>query len=191
MMPRVTQTPQTIWTVGHGQRKFDEFTEILADHDIAVVIDIRSKPIVRFSPHFNQKQIEPALVDAGFQYLFLGDLLGGRPTGDRFYDADGHTAYDVVSGEPWFKQGIEQVEKLAATKNVALTCLEEKPEDCHRHLLVGKILTDRGAIVEHVRHAGYVETQAELDERMGVTAASFVGGAWRSPIPMKGGHGRP
>ena len=59
--------------------------------------------------------------------------------------------------------------RSARTSKVALTCIEEDPERCHRHLLLGKTLTDRGADVQHIRHAGYLESQTELDERMCVT----------------------
>ncbi len=170
--------------------EFDDYTEILADHDIAMVVDIRSKPLMRFAPRFNQRNLEPALVDAGFRYVFLGDRLGGRPNGVQYYDSDGHTLYAPLSAELWFADGIERVEQLAADCNVALTCVEEEPERCHRHLLVGKVLSDRGTDVQHIRRAGYVESQAELDQRMGITAVSFVGGTWRSPMPMKGGHNR-
>lgn len=191
-MPRVTtEGPSTIWTLGHGQRSFDEYVEMLADHDIEVVVDIRSKPISRFKPHFNRDRLRPALEEIDIDYLFLGDKLGGMPKDDHFYDAAGHTLYAPLSRQPWFVDGIEQIEALAARKNVALICLEEDPERCHRHLLIGKTLADRGSDVQHIRHAGYVESQAELDERMGVTAASFTADAWRSPIPMRGGHGKP
>jgi uncharacterized protein (DUF488 family) len=190
MMRRVSAKSLTVWTLGHGMSEFDDYTEILADHDIELVIDIRSKPLMRFAPRFNRGRLAPALVDAGFQYVYLGDRLGGRPTGDRYYDDDGHTLYAPLNAESWFTEGIERVEQLAAEHNVALTCIEEEPERCHRHLLVGHALESRGTDVQHIRRAGYLESHAELDQRMGVTAASFIGGAWRSPMPMKGGHNR-
>jgi uncharacterized protein (DUF488 family) len=180
-----------IWTLGHGQRTFDEYVEMLSDHDINVVVDVRSKPNTRFTPHFNRKRLEPALADIGLRYLFLGDKLGGMPNKDKYYDAEGHTLYAPISRAAWFISGIQHVEELASTVNVAMTCLEEEPERCHRHLLLGKTLTDRGAGVQHIRHAGYIESQAELDERIGVTPAWYTDDAWRSPIPMRGGHGKP
>lgn len=184
------QTPLTIWTLGHGQRSFDDYVEMLTDYDIKAVVDVRSKPQTRFTPHFNRIRLQPALEEVGFRYTYLGDRLGGMPSGDKYYDKDSHTLYAAVSREPWFIAGIEQVERLAEAQNVALTCLEEEPERCHRHLLLGKILSDRGTLVDHIRHAGYTESQAELDEREGVTAASYTGAAWRSPMPMKGGHNK-
>jgi uncharacterized protein (DUF488 family) len=180
----------TVWTLGHGQRSFDDYVEMLTDHDARVVVDVRSKPQTRFTPHFNRNRLTASLEEIGFEYVFLGDRLGGMPGKERYYDADGHTLYALISREPWFSDGIEQVEKLATAQNVVLTCLEEEPERCHRHLLIGKILADRGVDVQHIRHAGYSESQGELDDRMGVTPASFSAGAWRSPMPMKSGHNK-
>lgn len=182
--------PVTIWTLGHGQRSFDEYVEMLSDYDIQVVVDVRSKPVTRFTPYFNRLRLQDALEEVGFRYVYLGDKLGGMPDSSEFYDAEGRTLYAPIARQSWFADGIAQVEGLASARTVALTCLEEDPERCHRHLLLGKALTDRGAAVLHIRHAGYTETQAELDTRMGVTAASYVDEAWRSPIPMRGGHNR-
>jgi uncharacterized protein (DUF488 family) len=191
IMDNVTKpSSRTIWTLGHGQRSFDEYVEMLTDYDIKAVVDIRSKPLARFYPHFNRNRLQPALEEVGFAYTYLGDRLGGMPSGDEHYDKESHTLYAPISREPWFIAGIEQVEQLAETHNVALLCLEEQPERCHRHLLLGKTLTDRRAQVEHIRHAGYTESQTELDERLDITAASYTEDAWRSPMPMKGGHNK-
>lgn len=183
-------SPVTIWTLGHGQRSLDEYVEMLTDHDIKEVVDIRSKPVSRFKPHFNRDRLRAGLTDIGFQYRYLGDKLGGMPNTDTYYDAEGHTLYALLSREPWFIDAIAEVERLGATHNVALTCLEEEPERCHRHLLLGKALADHGVDVQHIRHAGYLESQQELDQRIGVTATSYAGDVWRSPIPMRGGHGK-
>lgn len=190
-MVRVTAAqPLTIWTLGHGQRTFDEYVEMLTDHDINEVVDIRSKPVSRFKPHFNRDRFRAALLEIDFEYRYLGDKLGGMPNSEAYYDAEGHTLYTLLSREPWFVDAIGELERLVAKHNVALTCLEEEPERCHRHLLVGKMLADRGIDVQHIRHAGYLETQQELDDRMDVTSASYAADAWRSPLPMKGGHGK-
>jgi uncharacterized protein (DUF488 family) len=187
----MTEAPLTIWTLGHSQRSFDEYVEILSDHGVELVVDIRSKPFTRFTPHFNRARLQPGLEELGLRYVFLGDKLGGMPNKDEYYDAEGHTRYALISRQPWFAAGIQEVEAFAATQSVALTCLEDEPERCHRHLLVGKALNDRGVDVEHIRHAGYTESQTELDARMNVTPAWYTDRAWRSPQPMKGGHGKP
>jgi hypothetical protein len=41
--------------------------------------------------------LKQSLATAGFQYLYLGRELGGRPEGDQYYDAKGHVLYPQKS----------------------------------------------------------------------------------------------
>lgn len=190
-MRRMVASVLTIWTVGHGHSEFDDYLSLLAANTIDTIVDIRSIPTIRFAPWFSRANLEPALVSAGVNYVFLGDRLGGCPQGDEYYDAEGHTLYEPLSAERWFVQGIEELEALAASNRVALTCLEEEPERCHRHPLLGRVLSERAAEVLHIRRTGQIETQADVDQRTGALQTSMLSQAWRSPLPMHGGHNKP
>jgi hypothetical protein len=183
----------TILTIGHSHDPLDAFLERLKRHEIALVVDVRSRPWIRRAEHFNREALAPALEDRGFDYLWLGEHLGQRPEGDQFYDHEGHTLYDRVVLEDWFLKAIGQVEYEAERRQVVLMCLEEEPERCHRYHLLGRILTKRSAsAVVHVRRDGRVETQAQVAQRLGEGQASLFAAApevWRSPEPMRGGHG--
>jgi|SRR5215213_3997090 len=182
----------TIWTLGHGHSEFDDYLALLGDNSIETVVDIRSIPTIRFAPWFSRANLEPALISSGLNYVFLGDRLGGRPHGDRYYDAEGHTLYEEVNAERWFVEGIDRLQTLAASTRVALTCLEEEPERCHRHPLLGRVLKDRGADVLHIRRSGLIESQTDVDQRTGSLQTSLLDApAWRSPLPMHGGHNKP
>lgn len=181
----------TVWTLGHAHHEFDHYVGLLQASDIELVIDVRSIPVIRFAPWYNRAALEPALVSRGIDYEYLGDELGGRPSGDEFYDSEGHTLYQPLSSLQSFKDGVAAVEERARGRKVALTCLEEEPERCHRYPLIGEVLTRHGAEVLHIRRDGKLETQQEVDQRLGVTQGSlFGGGVWRSPLPMKEGHNR-
>jgi len=45
---------------------------------------------------------------------------------------------------------------------VALVCGEEDPAHCHRRLLIGRVLTERGHTMLHIRGDGRVETDATV-----------------------------
>jgi hypothetical protein len=45
---------------------------------------------------------------------------------------------------------------------VALMCGEEDPAHCHRRLLVGRVLVERGHEVLHIRGDARVETEPEI-----------------------------
>jgi uncharacterized protein (DUF488 family) len=179
----------TIFSVGHSTRPFDHLIGLLSPHQIELAVDIRSRPWIKHAPHFNQDQLRNGLAQHGISYLWLGEHLGQRPEGDQYYDPDGYALYDVISREPWFMKAIGRVEYEADRQNVALLCLEEQPERCHRFHLVGRVLTERGAELHHLRHTGVIETQGTVSQRLGEGQGSLLDGdttqVWRSPEPMQ------
>ena len=45
---------------------------------------------------------------------------------------------------------------------VAMLCAEENPAACHRRLLIGRVLINRGIQVDHIRGDGRIQTEAEV-----------------------------
>ena len=152
----------TIWTVGHSNHPFDAFRRLLEAEGIEVVADVRSSPYSRFAPQFNREDLERALRDAGLRYLFLGEALGGRPAREEHYDAEGHALYGPMSEEPSFQAAIDRLLAGAQTHRIALLCSEAHPRDCHRRLLVGKVLAERGIALRHILPGGLVELEREV-----------------------------
>jgi len=175
-----------VWTLGHSHHPLALVLERLAEQSIQCVVDVRSRPYARHASHFNRPELEASLPGAGLLYVWLGDKLGQRPAGDRFYDAEGYTLYDELLKEAWFMKAIGLLEHKAARERIALLCLEEEPERCHRWALIGKLLSDRGAQVLHVRRDGRVQSQQEIDYVAGVAQNSLFAEerVWRSPEPM-------
>ena len=140
---------RTIWTIGHSNHPLEVFLDLLARHGIDAVVDVRSSPYSRYVSHFNREAIHAALVERAIQYVFLGDLLGGRTDDRRFYDDEGRVLYGEVAQSPGFRQGIERLLGIAQQTRTAILCGEEDPTDCHRRLLVGRVLGQRGVGVIH------------------------------------------
>src|SRR4051812_7664203 len=151
-----------LYSVGHSNHALGFFLDLLKREDIQVLVDVRSSPYSRFAPHFNREELKPHVRSAGIQYLFMGDVLGGRPDGDDFYDAAGHVLYDEVAATTWFQEGIQRLSRGAASHRVAMMCSEEDPTDCHRRLLVARVLRDHGVEVLHIRRDRSVVTETEL-----------------------------
>jgi uncharacterized protein (DUF488 family) len=152
----------TIWTIGHSNHPFDRLRCLLELEEVEVVVDVRSFPHSRFAPQFNREAIEPALRDAGLRYLFLGEALGGRPSREDHYDADGHALYGPMSEEPGFQAAIDRLATGSRTHRLALLCSEGQPHECHRRLLVGKVLAERGITLRHILPDGTVEPEREV-----------------------------
>ncbi len=61
-----------------------------------------------------------------------------------------------------FQQGLARLEKGIREFNVAMLCAEENPAGCHRRLLVGRVLLDRGIQVQHIRGDGRIQSEEEI-----------------------------
>lgn len=152
-----------MFTVGHSNHSAEKFIRLLTGYGIEAVVDTRSRPYSGYAPRFDARAIEGSLSDAGISYLFLGGELGGRPENDEFYDAKGRVDYALV-GRSWqFLDGISRLEGDILTCVVALLCSEEDPARCHRRLLVGRALEERGIPLRHIRGDGSIQTENEMD----------------------------
>jgi uncharacterized protein (DUF488 family) len=137
----------TLWTIGHSNHPLETFLALLTQHRIEVLADVRSSPYSRYASQFNREALRPALRERAIQYLFLGDLLGGRAEDERFYDDDGRVLYDRMAQSPGFRQGIGRLLEGVGKFRVVILCGEEDPTDCHRRRLVGRVLQERGVRV--------------------------------------------
>ena len=150
-----------VFTIGHSNHSVAKFVGLLEGQGIEVVADVRSHPRSRYAPHFNAREIEAILSENGIGRLFLGIELGGRPTGEEFYDADGRVDYARIERSRSFLDGIQRLESVIRERRIALLCSEEDPTGCHRRLLVGRVLGERGIAVRHIRGDGSIQREGE------------------------------
>ena len=148
--------PIPIYTIGHSNQDSSTFLQLLIDNAIQVVVDVRSAPYSRYVPQFNKKEIEAAVIDAGLKYIFMGDVIGGKPSGQQYLDANGKVMYDKIAIEQSFQKGLERLAKgLNDGWVIVLMCAEEDPLKCHRHHLIAHELeTKRNIPVWHLRSDG-------------------------------------
>lgn len=139
-----------IFTIGYGARSLDAFFAVLKSHSIAYLIDIRSAPYSKFKPEFSKQALKQAAIQAGLHYVYMGETLGGQPNDPTCYDA-GKVIYDRVKELPSFRKGITRLQAAYDQGlRVAVMCSEGKPEQCHRTVLIGQVLTDLGIDVAHI-----------------------------------------
>jgi uncharacterized protein (DUF488 family) len=136
-----------IMTVGHSNRSFEEFAEILQAHGVHLVADVRTMPRSRHNPQFNRERLPEDLGALGVEYRHL-PLLGGLRkakadsinTGWRNLSFRGYADY-LQTAE--FEQGLSELLELSSAKRTAVMCAEAVPWQCHRSL-IGDVLTARG-----------------------------------------------
>jgi uncharacterized protein (DUF488 family) len=158
--------PGAIFTIGHSNLELDDFVAVLTGHGISIVCDVRSRPGSYRFPQFNRESLEACLAAPKIQYEFLGETLGGRPSDPRVYHSDGIVNYEERRKSADFSAGIDQTLELARASNIVLMCAEEDPLQCHRFLMVGPALLDRGVTPVHIRRGGELESQREAEDRL-------------------------
>src|SRR5450756_1375464 len=149
-------------TIGHSSHAAEHFVDLLRGSGIEVLVDTRSYPYSKRVPHFDRESLKELVAEAGVRYLYLGDVVGGRPKDKSFYDAQGRALYGKVAGSAEFLAGIARLEQGADQFCVGLLCTEEDPAHCHRRLLVGRVLMERGAELVHVRGDGTLQDDAAV-----------------------------
>ncbi|HET7841660.1 MAG TPA: DUF488 domain-containing protein, partial [Terriglobia bacterium] len=113
-------TPKPIFTIGHSNLEPQDFLALLARPRIEIVADVRSVPQSGRFPQFGQTVLESFLRDAGLDYLFLGEELGGRPDDPAAYHDDGRVNYPARRRSYAFQSGIRQLLEHAEEKSVAI-----------------------------------------------------------------------
>ena len=96
----------TIYSIGHGNKQFDELVSELKRYGIEFLLDVRSSPMSKFNFHFNRAWLEKDLPDNNITYEFLGEYLGGLPK-DRSCYTNGKVDYAKIRTKKFFKDGID------------------------------------------------------------------------------------
>ena len=139
-----------VLTIGHGNLLFADFAARLRKHEVATVVDVRSVAGSRLYPWFSFDRLLRSLPEQGIAYEYLGDRLGGRPKSRSLLLANGRPDYVLIARTGSYRAGIETLLDLAARRRVAVMCSEGDFRRCHRHLLIGRSLRERGVVLEHI-----------------------------------------
>jgi len=155
----------TIYTIGHSTHPIERFVELLQEHGITAVVDVRSAPYSRFNPQFNREPLAAELKQGEIRYVFLGKELGARSDDPSCYRG-GKVQYDLLAKTDVFRKGLDRVMRGAQEHRIALMCAEKDPLDCHRTILVARHLIQHGFSVKHILPDGSVENHEEMLDRL-------------------------
>src|SRR5262249_10227102 len=148
----------TIYTVGHSTHPIERFVELLTQHQIEVLADVRSFPSSKRWPQFNQGALKDSLAGAGIEYRWMKQL-GGRRHGvrpDSPHTAWTHPAfhsYADYADTDEFGADLDELIETAASSRVAYMCSEGLWWRCHRRIISDHLLI-RGWKVEHIMPDG-------------------------------------
>lgn len=146
----------TFCTVGHSTRSAEELVDLLRDHDVDLLVDVRRHPGSRRHPQFNRDALASTLEEAGIGYRHEEALGGRRSLGDAPADgpcagwrSDGFRAYARhLNGED-ARRALDRLKREAADRRPAVMCAEAVPWRCHRQIVADHLVA-RGHRVIHL-----------------------------------------
>ena len=159
-----------LYTIGHSNHSLPALLQLLEQHRIKAVIDVRSSPYSKHSPHFRREALRKAVRIHGIDYFWAGKELGGRsPT--------------PPITTPVFQGRMAQVVEMASRLRVALLCSEGKPKECHRAMK----LTAYTHRMDPPVYAYHIERSGHVLDSMGMEAELPASWLWED---FEGGENR-
>jgi len=142
-----------VLTIGHSNRSWKDFLDLLRAHRVKRVIDIRSIPRSRHNPQFDRETLSTKLRAARIGYVHLRKLGGlrhaQRDSPNMGWRNTSFRGFADYMQTPEFEAGLHRLLKLAGQRRSAIMCAEAVPWRCHRSL-IADALTVRGVRVEHI-----------------------------------------
>ena len=155
-----------LWTIGHSNLCAEKFLDLLARHEIACVVDVRSIPYSRRNPQFSREKMRQSLSSRNIAYVWEGEALGGKRNfreNPEFFDSDGRIDWKKVRRDDSFILAMERLRTQVGKEPTAVLCAEENPRNCHRLHLVSAAWTEScDENISHIRGDGRVETHAQM-----------------------------
>jgi uncharacterized protein (DUF488 family) len=162
-------TESTIYTIGHSTHPIEAFVQLLKQHGVRCLVDVRSQPYSRWTPHFNRELLAAALRADGLQYISMGENLGGRPQDSSLYDPGSERPnYSRQRQTATYQQGLTQLDSQARQEPTAIMCSEGDPDICHRTLLITPSLIDVGFTVQHILPDGSLRQGEKPMDQLGL-----------------------
>lgn len=151
-----------IYTIGHSNRSIDGFLELLSEHRIERLADVRSYPRSRRNPQFSKQHLEEALQSCAIDYRHWRELGGMRRSGLADSPNDGlepggfRNYADHMQGDA-FQRTLDALIDWSTAAPTAVMCAEADPLHCHRRLISDALVALRGLSVRHIVAPGRIE----------------------------------
>lgn len=160
-MTRQVQLPY--FTIGHSNRSFAEFVELLKEPQVERVADVRKMPMSRANPQFNHDILPQELAEFQISYGHIAALGGFRgkagdlvPGANDFWENKSFRNYADYALTGQFQEGLERLMAEGRKRRCAIMCSEAVWWRCHRRLIADNLIA-RGEAVFHIMGKGRIE----------------------------------
>ena len=144
-----------VFTIGHSNSNWSDFTSILKDNHVELLVDVRRYPGSRACPQFNKEQMITYLQKKSVSYVHI-EKLGGRRNkldakGDRHNDNNtgwrnkSFRAYANYMATTSFREGMNELLLLMKKySRLAIMCAKAVPWLCHRRMIADYLVVVEG-----------------------------------------------
>ena len=154
-----------IFAIGHSNYPYDKLIEMIKKYGIDCVVDIRETPYSKYNTQYNREVLRENLKSRGFTYVYMGHEFGAKRQTKESYNDDGYADFEKVIKEELFLKGIERITKgLQMGYKIVLLGAMQEPIRCHRSIMLGKYLNEKGFDVKYIMHEGNIVNQDYIEE---------------------------
>ena len=139
-----------IYSLGYEGLSIDAFLDVILKAAIRIAIDSRNNPISR-KYGFSKAVLAGKCSDVGIEYYHFPEL--GIPSEVRRQIQDKNALWDLYAKEiiPGKPEILRSIASICKADPSVLICFEEKPEDCHRHIMARELSRRTSLPVIHYR----------------------------------------
>jgi uncharacterized protein (DUF488 family) len=145
-------------TFGHGTATEEKIAAVLHSAGVKSLVDIRTAPGSRRSPHVARAELQRWLPRHGIGYRWekrLGGWRKARPdTPDTALRARPFAGYAAHMRSPDFSCAIDELLDETSAACTAIMCAESVWWRCHRRMVADFVVLARGTSVLHLMHDG-------------------------------------
>jgi len=146
-----------LFTIGHSTRTFEEFADLLHEHHVDHVFDVRKLAGSNRYPQFNADSLAPALGERNIAYSRVEPLTGRRTvsktvafeTNAWWQNRSFHNYADYAYSSADFAAALAELANAAKKERIAVMCSEAVWWRCHRRIIADYLLTS-GVEVTHI-----------------------------------------
>lgn len=143
-------------TIGHSNRTLEDFTALLQEHAVELVVDVRRLPGSARYPWFDEDTLRVSLENLGIELTRSEGLTGRRPVSHDvpfevnawWHNRSFHNYADHALSQQ-FARALAELRADGARRRTAIMCAEAVWWRCHRRIIADHLLA-LGERVEHV-----------------------------------------
>ncbi len=147
-----------VLTFGHGTATEERIAELLRVAGVRQLVDIRTAPGSRRSPHVSRAELQRWLPEHGIAYRWekrLGGWRKPRPDSpDTALRARPFAGYAAHMRSAEFRCAVDELLDEAAAARTAIMCAESVWWRCHRRMVADFVVLSRSVPVLHLMHNG-------------------------------------